>query len=94
MSYNADYGPTAKDKLFRLPVTLAWRVGEAIELLCAAPSDHSRPSHFPHPPRFQLFETEIACDGERFRLKVFFQYGQDEQTLWIDDIVLTPREGT
>ena len=87
MKYNADFAPPANSKLANMPPVLAWRVYQAIEALCASPTTLSRTSYFPHPPQFQLFETYLEHDGERVLLKVFFQYGQDEQTLLIDDLV-------
>ena len=90
MSYNVVLAPTARDKLMQLPSGVAWRIREAMERLCAAPTSLSHPSGFPHPPTFQLFETRIEADGDEYFLKVFFFYSQDEQSLLIDDFVLMP----
>lgn len=88
MKYNADFEADARERCRKLPPLLASKVYEAIEILCANPTGLSRPSHFPHPLHFQLFETHFGHDGGRYLLKVFFHYSQDEQTLLIDDLVV------
>ena len=88
MKYNDVFARRANEKLRLVPPTLASLIYQAIEQLCASPATLSRRSYFPHPPQFQIFETYLEHDGERLLLKVFFQYGQDEQTLLIDDFVV------
>lgn len=88
MKYNAVYEADARERFRKLSPPLASKVYEAIAVLCVNPTGLSRPSHFPHPLHFQLFETHFGQDGNRFLLKVFFHYSQDEQSLLIDDFVL------
>lgn len=89
MPYSAGYGRDALKRFEALSPILASRVYEAIERLCEAPTSLSRPSSFPHPLHFQLFETRVEHDGDIHLLKVFFHYDQDEQALLIDDFTLT-----
>jgi hypothetical protein len=88
MRYNAVFGPDALERFEAVSALLASRIYEAIEGLCANPAELSRPSYFPHPLHFQLFETYLEHDGKRFLLKVFFHFGRGEETLCIDDFVL------
>jgi len=84
MTYTALLSSKAEDQLRNLPILLQESVIEHLEILCTSPTAVSRPTYTPpFPPNRQMYEFYLIESGMKHRFVVVFQYGQDEEHLWI-----------
>lgn len=86
MSYSLILTVAAEAQLRALPEPLGGFVREQIQRLRQSPSALSRPASVLH-ARGQLFEFHYDRGGVSVWVSVIFRYGQDEQTLHVEDIV-------
>jgi mRNA-degrading endonuclease RelE of RelBE toxin-antitoxin system len=84
MSYRVILTPVAKADIQALPQHLRTVIVERLVQLGDSPASLSRPTVFPYPSGYQLFEFN-EDRGEEFwhHFAVLFRYGQDETTLHI-----------
>jgi hypothetical protein len=87
MPFGVVMSQTAKRELERLPPALQDHIVNAIEQLAANPMQLSRPSVFPWPATQQLFRPDpVDEEGIRHEFVILFRYGQDEQTICVNNI--------
>jgi hypothetical protein len=89
MRYGIEFTPRADDDFNALPPVVASKVLDELDELAKDPAARSRPSHFPHLPGRQLFQSRIETEGDVWWITILFRYAQDEQNLVILDIVAT-----
>ncbi len=92
MSYKADFAPPAAEVIRNVDPRLGWRILDAIDRLCDDPVALSKPFYFAAPNRYQMYEGVVEGVDEKLRLRIFFSYMADEQTLSIDELQLLPLE--
>jgi hypothetical protein len=85
MSYRAILTGNAKNDLRAMPERVAQYVLLQLAELEKSPTALSRPSHFPFRLQCQLFKFDYDYDGKRYFINVLFQYGADEESLYILD---------
>ena len=85
MSYTVIITPAAARQLTDLPGQLAEFIREQLLHLMENPAVLSKPATILQ-PRGQLFEFKYDSGGVVVWISVIFRYGQDEQTIHIEDI--------
>jgi hypothetical protein len=88
MPYGVAFTPEAEEDVVRLAQEhpeLASFVLDQIERLAQSPTTLSTAEGFPYHPH-QRYAFWGEGPDERAHVHVFFQYGQDEQTLWITGV--------
>ena len=86
MKYHAILDPKAVEDVRRMPHALArYTVAQLINLE-AEPTALSKRSHFPFRERVQVFNFDFKAGDAYYVVNVLFQYGVDEETLWVLDI--------
>ena len=89
MHYGIELTRRADDDLSGLPPVVASKVLDELDELAKDPAARSGPSHFPHLPGRQLFQTRIEAEGDVWWITVLFRYSQDERNLVILDVIAT-----
>lgn len=75
------------DRLMALPNDVQRTIHLALQRLAQNPTKLSVPAALPAPPGFQVYRFElVGAEGRRTTFAAHFQYGADEQTLWVYDI--------
>jgi hypothetical protein len=69
--------------LARLPKAVQKFVLSELDILGKYPSLLSEPSHFPYREKCQRFRIGCLYKGERWEMFALFQYGADEETIFI-----------
>jgi hypothetical protein len=85
MSYRATLSANAANDVRRMPPAVARYAIAQLRNLEVDPTLLSRASHFPFREKCQIFSFDYDHDGKRYFVNVLFQYGADEQTLFILD---------
>jgi hypothetical protein len=86
MNYRIDLTAEAQRDLARLPQDVRRFCLLRLEALAESPTALSRPTRLPFRQKCQLYPFEYDAGLQRWVLHALFQYGQDEQTLYILDI--------
>jgi hypothetical protein len=86
MKYHAILDRRAVEDVRRMPPALARYTVAQLVNLEAEPTALSRRSHFPFRERVQVFNFDFKSGGVCYVVNVLFQYGADEETLWVVDI--------
>lgn len=86
MSYALIVTPTAEAQLRGLPAELGQFVRDQLTHLGESPTTLSKPATLLQ-ARGQLFEIQYDSGGVTIWVSVIFRFGQDEQTLHVEDIV-------
>jgi hypothetical protein len=86
MSYRAILSPNAQDDLRRMPPPVSIYTLSQLANLERNPTALSEPSHFPFREKCQIFSFDYDFQGKRYFFNVLFEYGADEQTLFLSDI--------
>ena len=45
------------------------------------PEKLSRPSHFPYPPGFELYQFDMVHDGQTYMISFLFNYGDEDAVI-------------
>jgi hypothetical protein len=88
MAYSVAFTPEAEEDVVRLAQQeppLASFILDHVERLAESPTTLSTRDGYPYRPD-QRYAFWGEGDHARTHVHVFFQYGQDEQTLWITAI--------
>jgi hypothetical protein len=72
-----------------MPIALARYTAAQLVNLEAEPMALSRRSHFPFREHVQVFTFDFKAAGIYYVVNVLFQYGVDEETLFILDVPWT-----
>ena len=84
MIYELVYKEMAQSDLARVPVGLIDAVEAQLLRLARHPATLSRPSTFPYPAGYQIYQFELYdLEGSLHHYTVFFRYGVDERTLHV-----------
>jgi len=86
VSYVLIVTPAAEAQLRGLPTELGQFIRDQLAHLGESPTALSKPAALLQ-PRGQLFEIHYDRGGVTVWVSVIFRFGQDEQTLHIEDIV-------
>jgi hypothetical protein len=87
VGYKIAWEPEALEVLDRLEPLSASQLLDQIDRLAEDPARLSHRSSITYVVKHQYFE----CDIEGYFVVVFFQYGQDEQTIYITDLGIVRR---
>lgn len=88
MSYKLIIAEELRDRLAEsLPGAVLDDLSDALnQRLAVSPTAWSKPAVVPLVRFHQQFDHEVIHEDRRYFFRVFFKYGQDEQTLHIGDI--------
>ena len=86
MNYDLVYSAQAQADLARAPAGALDLIEERIRDLAERPASLSRPSAFPYPPGFQIYQFWLSPPFDAFFVTVFFRYSRDETALEIATI--------
>ena len=79
------------DRLMGLPIEVQRTIHLALQRLAENPTKLSVPAALPSPPGFQVYRFEhVDADGRSTPFAAYFQYGADEQTLWVYEVRKEP----
>ena len=85
MSYTFVVTPAAAGQLGAFPAELAESIRRQLARLAENPTGLSKPTSILQ-PRGQLFEFKYERGGAVVWVSVIFRFGQDEQTLFVEDV--------
>lgn len=83
MSYKISLSTEAQHDLTSLPVPVARFCIRQLVSLGEFPTVLSKPSHFPYRTKCQIFPFGCSYNNERWELRALFQYGQDEESIFV-----------
>jgi hypothetical protein len=75
--------PEAEHHLSRFPLPVQKFIVRELDILGKYPTSLSTRSYFPYRERCQLFRIACLYLEERWEMFALFQYGQDEQTIYV-----------
>jgi hypothetical protein len=85
MSYAVVFSPQAETSFFALPPPVGARVLDHVEQLAEHPARLSRPLHG-STRGGQVFQFEVVDGARAWNITIYFRYGQDEGSLWIEQL--------
>jgi hypothetical protein len=91
MPYRAILDIEARHDLARLPKAVYNHVIHELSRLAADPVGLSVRSHFPFREKCQLFPFDFDDPPDCWEFNALFQYGQDEQTIYILAVGISTR---